>query len=127
MFRPHAGRRIGVLARHEPAIVSACEGALHQATKDEDFLRLEATAFAEQPSLAFDRAVMERSEHGVVVPIDIGWSDVGSWDALHQVSAKAENGNVLSGAVVTVDSRNSYLHSETVPIDRKSTRLNSSH
>jgi len=116
MFLLSAARLIEEMARHEPAIVSACEGALHQATKDEDFLRLEATAFAEQPSLAFDRAVMERTDRGAVVPIDIGWSDVGSWDALYQVSHKDENGNVLSGAVISVDSRNSYLHSESLPI-----------
>jgi mannose-1-phosphate guanylyltransferase/mannose-6-phosphate isomerase len=116
MFLLSAARLIEEVTRYEPAIVSACEKALRQATKDDDFLRLQSTAFADQPSIAFDRAVMERSDRGAVVPIDIGWSDIGSWDALHQVSRKDENGNVLSGAVISVDSRNSYLHSEALPI-----------
>jgi mannose-1-phosphate guanylyltransferase/mannose-1-phosphate guanylyltransferase/mannose-6-phosphate isomerase len=116
MFLLSAARLVEEMERYEPAILQACRGALQQATKDEDFLRLEPASFAEQPNLAFDRAVMERTQHAAVVPIDIGWSDVGSWDALHQVSRKDENGNVLSGAVISVDSRNSYLHSEALPI-----------
>ena len=55
---------------------------------------------------------MERTNRGAVVPIHIGWSDIGSWDALHQVTAKDQNGNVLEGAVVAVDNQNSYLRSE---------------
>ncbi|MGF1630409.1 MAG: mannose-1-phosphate guanylyltransferase/mannose-6-phosphate isomerase [Kiloniellaceae bacterium] len=116
MFLASAARLLEEMERYEPAILHACRRALQRATPDEDFLRLEPTAFQEQPSLAFDKAVMERTDRGAVVPIDIGWSDVGSWDALYQVATKDEDGNVLTGNVMAVDSRNTYLHSEAIPI-----------
>jgi mannose-1-phosphate guanylyltransferase/mannose-1-phosphate guanylyltransferase/mannose-6-phosphate isomerase len=116
MFLLSAGCLIEEMERHEPAIVHACRRALRNATADEDFLRLEPTAFKELPNLAFDRAVMERSDRGAVVPIDIGWSDIGSWDALYHLAEKDEDGNALSGPVVALDSRNTYLHSDAMAI-----------
>jgi mannose-1-phosphate guanylyltransferase / mannose-6-phosphate isomerase len=116
MFLTSAARLIEEMERYEPAILQACRQALQAARTDEDFLRLDPAAFAAQPSLAFDRAVMERTGHGAIVPIDIGWSDVGSWDALHQVADKDADENVLTGPVVAVDSRNTYLRSEGLPV-----------
>jgi mannose-1-phosphate guanylyltransferase / mannose-6-phosphate isomerase len=116
MFLAQAGTLIEEFERHEPAILQACRRALDAATADEDFLRLDATAFKEQPRLAFDRAIMERTNRGAVVRIDIGWSDVGSWEALYQMSDKDENGNVLIGSVIALHSRNSYLHSDSLPV-----------
>ncbi len=116
MFLISAGLLLEEMKRYAPEILTACEKALKKAATDEDFLRLDQAEFAEQPSLSFDRAVMERTDRGAVVPIDIGWSDVGSWDALYQIGDKDENGNVLKGDVVAVDSRNTYLHSQEVPI-----------
>jgi len=104
------------MARHEPAVLQACRRALAAATADEDFLRLDAKAFAAQPAIPFDKAVMERTAQGAVVPIDIGWSDVGSWEALHQVAGKDADGNRLDGPVTALDSKNSYLRSESVPL-----------
>jgi mannose-1-phosphate guanylyltransferase/mannose-1-phosphate guanylyltransferase/mannose-6-phosphate isomerase len=116
MFLASAARLIEEMERHEPAILQACRHALETATTDEDYLRLGPDAFADQPNLAFDRAVMERTERGAVVPIDIGWSDVGSWDALYRLAAKNELGNVELGPITALDSRNSYLRSEGLPI-----------
>ncbi len=116
MFLVSAKLLLEEMKRFAPEILTACEKALDKAATDEDFLRLDPAEFAEQPSLSFDHAVMERTDRGAVVPIDIGWSDVGSWDALYQLGDKDENGNVLKGDVVAIDSRNTYLHSQDVPI-----------
>jgi len=116
MFLLTARRLVEEMERHEPAILSACRRALAGARADDDFLRLDEDAFKAQPSIPFDKAVMERTTDGAVVPIDIGWSDVGSWEALHEVAAKDESGNLTEGPVVAVDSRNSYLRSETLPV-----------
>jgi mannose-1-phosphate guanylyltransferase/mannose-1-phosphate guanylyltransferase/mannose-6-phosphate isomerase len=116
MFVASAGRLLDEMRHHAPEILAACEKALKNAVADADFLRLDEAAFAGQPSLSFDRAVMEHTSRGAMVPIDIGWSDVGSWDALYQIAGKDANGNVLKGDVAAADSRNTYLHSESVPI-----------
>src|SRR3546814_1572288 len=101
MFLMSAERLLSEMESCAPAVLAACREALAAATVDEDFLRLQESAFARQPSVSFDIAVMERTGHGAVVPIDIGWSDVGCWDALYQAADKDDR-------------------------DRKSTRLNSS-
>ncbi|HEY9548592.1 MAG TPA: sugar phosphate nucleotidyltransferase, partial [Kiloniellaceae bacterium] len=116
MFLMSAGRLLEEMERYQPRIMAACRKALAAASSDEDFLRLDEAAFGEQPALSFDVAVMERTGQGVVVPIDIGWSDVGSWDSLYQVASKDDRGNVLNGDVVAVDCDNSYLHSAAMPI-----------
>ena len=116
MFLATASCLLEEFERHEPEILIACKRALQDAAADEDFLRLDAVAFEKVPSLAFDRAVMERTDRGAVVPIDIGWSDIGSWEALYQIADKDENGNVLDGSAIAVDSRNTYLHSHSLPV-----------
>ncbi|WP_299614830.1 mannose-1-phosphate guanylyltransferase/mannose-6-phosphate isomerase [Pelagibius sp.] len=116
MFLSAAGVLLEEMSRHAPEILEACKAALGGADTDSDFLRLEAQAFADQPDLSFDHAVMERTERGAVVPIDIGWSDIGTWDALYQVADKDRHGNAIQGDVVAVESRGCYLHSASVPI-----------
>jgi len=116
MYVLSASRLIAEMERCEPSIVRGCRRAIASATADEDFLRLDAAAFSVQPNRSFDVAVMERTAYGTVVPIDIGWSDVGTWDALYQVARKDDCGNVLNGDVVAVDCSNSYLHSAAMPI-----------
>jgi mannose-1-phosphate guanylyltransferase / mannose-6-phosphate isomerase len=98
-------------ARH-PAMVAACHAALDKAKRDLDFLRLDKMAFAAAESTSVDYAVMEHTRHAVVVPVDMGWSDVGTWDALWQVSAKDQAGNVVHGDVIAEDARNCYLRAE---------------
>jgi mannose-1-phosphate guanylyltransferase/mannose-1-phosphate guanylyltransferase/mannose-6-phosphate isomerase len=105
----------GVLAeleRHEPAVLEACRQALAGAVSDLDFCRLDGPAFAAAPSISIDYAVMERTETAAVVPTDIGWTDVGAWPALWEVSEKDGDGNVCIGDVLTRDTHNSYIRSE---------------
>lgn len=116
MFLGAAGLLLEEMGRHAPEILEACKAALRGAETDSDFLRLEEKAFAEQPDLSFDHAVMERTERGAVVPIDIGWSDIGTWEALYQVADKDRQGNAIQGDVVAVESQGCYLHSTSVPI-----------
>jgi len=122
MFLFRADRLIEELETLRPAILAACRAALAQGQRDSDFLRLDETAFAASPSDSIDYAVMEKTQRAAVVPVDIGWSDVGSWQSLWEISARDADGNVLSGDVIALDSRNSYLQSKdrllaTVGID----------
>ncbi len=98
------------LKRHAPEIAAAA-AAVTRGRRDLDFLRLDAEAFARAPARAIDYAGMERTDRGAVVAVDPGWSDVGSWRALHDIAAKDEHGNVLIGDVRAAGVRNSYLRS----------------
>jgi mannose-1-phosphate guanylyltransferase/mannose-6-phosphate isomerase len=112
MFLYSAGRLLDEIARLQPDMLDACRNALDKAVVDLDFLRLDAEAFGNAPATSIDYAVMEKTDRAAVVPVEIGWTDVGSWDALWQVSATDETGNALEGDTIAVDSRNSYLRSE---------------
>jgi mannose-1-phosphate guanylyltransferase/mannose-1-phosphate guanylyltransferase/mannose-6-phosphate isomerase len=100
------------LERLAPNVLIACRAALAGAVKDSDFLRIAAEAFAASPSISIDYAVIEKTEKSVVVPVDIGWSDVGSWSALWKLGDKDGAGNVQTGDVVLEDSRGCYLRSD---------------
>ncbi|OBS09969.1 mannose-1-phosphate guanylyltransferase/mannose-6-phosphate isomerase [Acidihalobacter prosperus] len=112
MFLFTAERYLQVLETHAPAILEAARRAHALAREDLDFLRLDAEAFAASPSDSIDYAVMEPTDDAVVVPLDAGWSDVGSWQALWEVGAKDETGNRLEGDVIALDCRDSYVHAE---------------
>jgi mannose-1-phosphate guanylyltransferase / mannose-6-phosphate isomerase len=101
------------LERLQPAMVAACRDALDKAKRDLDFLRLDRDAFAEAPSKSIDYAVMEHTSHAAVVPVEMGWSDVGTWDALWMVGTPDDAGNVIAGDVVAEDTKNSYLRAES--------------
>ena len=83
-----------------------------EASRDVDFIRLDKEAFAACPAESIDYAVMEHTARAAVVPVAMGWSDVGSWDALWEMSDKDAAGNALVGNVVAEDTRNCYLRSE---------------
>jgi mannose-1-phosphate guanylyltransferase/mannose-6-phosphate isomerase len=100
------------LARLEPTILEAAGQALAGAKEDLGFLRLEPHAFARAPSISIDYAVMERTKAAVVVPVDIGWSDVGSWSSLWEIGARDAAGNAVRGEAILEDTRNCYVHSE---------------
>ena len=112
MFLFRASAMLAELERLAPELVSCCRSALEHDTPDLQFLRLEREAFAQCPSVALDVAVMERTPLGSVLPLDAGWSDVGSWSALWETADQDENGNVLRGRVISEGSRNCYLRSE---------------
>ena len=111
MFMFRASRYLEELEAHAPEMVTACRAALEGAAKDLDFTRLDAEAFEACPSDSIDYAVMEKTSDAVVVPLAAGWSDVGSWAALHEVSEKDPSDNVLVGDVVVEDTSNCYLYS----------------
>ena len=107
-----AARYLAELERHEPAMVAACRRAVETVQRDLSFLRLGADAFAASPSNSIDYAVMEHVRDAVVVPVRMGWSDVGSWAALWQISDKDDAGNATQGTVIAVDVADSLLRSE---------------
>ena len=110
MFLFRASRYLEELARFRPEIADAVRSASAQARRDGDFVRLDADAFAASPSDSIDYAVMERTGHAMVLPVDIGWNDVGSWSALWDVSEQDGDGNAHHGDVIAVDSRNCYAY-----------------
>ena len=112
MFLFRASAMLAELERLAPEVVSCCRAALEQDSADLDFLRLEREAFAKCPNVAIDVAVMEKTELGSVLPLDAGWSDVGSWSALWETADRDGNGNVLQGRVIAEGSNNCYLRSE---------------
>ena len=108
MFLLRASRYLEELHRFRPAIVDAVRRAFDGAVRDGDFIRLDAQAFAAGPSDSIDYAVMEATDAAMVLPVDIGWNDVGSWSALWEVSQQDADGNAYHGDVIAIDSRNSY-------------------
>lgn len=114
MFVATAATVLRELAAHEPAVLEAVRAALAGATHDLGFIRLDAAAFRAAPSISIDYAVMERTAQAAVVPAEIGWSDVGSWDALWQVSPRDAADNALSGPVEALDCEGCLVRSDGV-------------
>ena len=97
--------------RYAPDVLTAAQAAVSNAVSDLDFLRLDEAAFAASPTRSFDVAVMEATDHGAVVPVSMGWSDIGSWDALWRTVERDENGNHLLGDALAIASRDSLAWS----------------
>jgi mannose-1-phosphate guanylyltransferase/mannose-6-phosphate isomerase len=110
MFLLPARAFLAELERFEPTMLACVADAVGEAETDPDFVRLGA-AFSTCPANSIDYAVMERTDKAAVVPLDAGWSDVGSWTALHEVLEKDRDGNVLRGDVLVEACRNSYVAS----------------
>ncbi len=110
LFRP--ATMLAELERFTPAILAAASAAYDKATRDADFIRLDAESFARAPKTSIDFAVMERTTKAGVTPYGSGWSDIGSWDALWEASPKDADGNVLTGDVQAIGVRNSLVQSE---------------
>ncbi|MBS0366267.1 MAG: mannose-1-phosphate guanylyltransferase/mannose-6-phosphate isomerase [Proteobacteria bacterium] len=113
MFLFGAQRYLAELARWAPDIARACAAAFAGARADLDFTRIDTRAFESCPSDSIDYAVMEKTDAAVVVPLDAGWSDVGSWSSLHGASDPDGSGNVSHGDVIAEDTQGSYLYSES--------------
>jgi mannose-1-phosphate guanylyltransferase/mannose-6-phosphate isomerase len=112
MFLFRARRFLEELERCAPDIAAACRAAFAGAVRDLDFTRVDAKSFTACRSDSIDYAVMEKTSDAVVVPLQAGWSDVGSWSALHEACGPDADGNVLRGDVLCVDTRGSYVYSE---------------
>ncbi|MEM7078258.1 MAG: mannose-1-phosphate guanylyltransferase/mannose-6-phosphate isomerase [Pseudomonadota bacterium] len=108
MFVMSARVYIEELEKFEPDIAAAVASGMEDAEADMDFLRPSA-AFLQSPSISVDYAVMERTERAMVLPVSFGWSDVGSWAALHDISPKDADGNLLRGDVLALDTKDSVV------------------
>ncbi len=113
MFMFKAQQIYDELERFAPDIASACRSAVDLGGRDGDFYRLDHAAFEKSPSDSIDYAVMEKTDQGVVVPLDAGWDDLGSWEAIWNLEKKDQNGNVIRGDVVFFDVSNSFVHAES--------------
>ena len=112
MFAFKAGIFLQELGKFNPKMLSVCQEAYAAAQVDVDFVRLKPEIFKACPSDSIDYAVMEKTEKAMVIPLDAGWNDVGSWSALWDVTEKDSCGNAIRGDVLTVDTYNSFIHSE---------------
>jgi mannose-1-phosphate guanylyltransferase len=109
MFLFKASTYLKELKTHRPDIYKACEKAIAKQSRDLDFIRVDKEAFGDCPDESIDYAVMEKTSEAVVVPMNAGWSDVGSFSALWQVSKQDENGNALIGDVKAMDTQNTLV------------------
>lgn len=100
------------LERLRPDMLAACREALAASRADSDFVRLDKAAFTRVPADSIDYAVMEHTARAAMVPVAMGWSDLGSWDALWELGDKDEQGNSLAGNAVAEGTKNCYLRSE---------------
>jgi mannose-1-phosphate guanylyltransferase/mannose-6-phosphate isomerase len=113
MFLFRASRYLEELERHAPDIAEACRKASASGRRDLDFIRVDADAFAGCRSDSIDYAVMEKTLDAIVVPLDAGWSDVGSWSSLHAAVEQDARGNVLRGDVITEDTDGCFVYSQS--------------
>jgi mannose-1-phosphate guanylyltransferase/mannose-1-phosphate guanylyltransferase/mannose-6-phosphate isomerase len=114
MFVATAATMLVELEAHAPEVLKSVRAAVAGATRDGDFIRLEAAAFTATPSISIDYAVMERTQKAAVVPASIGWSDIGSWAALWEIQPKDAAGNATLGPVELVGAKNCYVRSEGI-------------
>ncbi|HEY9033838.1 MAG TPA: mannose-1-phosphate guanylyltransferase/mannose-6-phosphate isomerase [Pseudomonadales bacterium] len=112
MFAFRASVLLAELEKFAPDMLHACRQALDKAESDLDFIRLDQAAFNDCPEDSIDYAVMEKTDRAVVIPLDAGWSDVGSWQALWDIADKDNNGNACKGDVLCEDSHNNYVQAE---------------
>lgn len=112
MFMFKASVFINELEQHAPDILAACKTSFKNITKDLDFLRLKTESFGQVRSESIDYAVMEKTEHAFVIPLNAGWNDLGAWSSVLDVKEKNADGNVLEGDIFASDCKGSYLYSD---------------
>ena len=112
MFLFKASRYLQELKTHRSDIAAACEAAVGTVSPDLDFIRVDTEAFTACPDDSIDYAVMEKTSDAVVVPMDAGWNDIGSWSSLWDVADKDEAGNATSGDTLLLNTTNSFVRSD---------------
>ncbi|MCB5364562.1 mannose-1-phosphate guanylyltransferase/mannose-6-phosphate isomerase [Pusillimonas sp. CC-YST705] len=112
MFLFLASRYLEALAVYRPDILQACRAAMAQTRSDGDFTRIDEAAFKACPAESIDYAIMERTPDAAMVPLQAGWSDIGSWDALRRIGKPDAEGNVLHGDVLAQNCRNVYARAD---------------
>ncbi len=115
MFLFSATAYLTELEKYMPDMVDLCRHAWQQRKQDNDFIRPNATTFCSCEAQSIDYAVMEHTQKAAVVPLQVQWNDMGSWESFYEVGEEQKDplGNVLSGDVLTLKTRNSYVHSES--------------
>lgn len=114
MFLFKAKRYLDELSKYRPDILEACQAAIGELRHDvtQDFIRVDKDIFSKCADESIDYAVMEKTSDAVVIPLDAGWNDVGSWSALWEVNEQDENSNVLNGDIFSHNSSNCYINTE---------------
>ena len=98
--------------KYNPLIIETTKAALKNCKNDLDFTRLDPNTFKQCPNISIDVALMEKTNKGIVIPLDVGWSDIGSWEAVWKASPKDEMGNFIKGKVIAKDINDCYVRSE---------------
>ena len=112
IFVLHARTYVDELARFDPKILAAARAALDGASEDLGFLRLDKASFAASPDISIDYAVMEKTKSAALIPLDVGWNDVGAWSSLWEIAPRDENDNFVVGDALLEDTSGCYVHSE---------------
>ena len=112
MFMFKAKEIITEINKFSPQILNSCKKAISKSKFDLVFQRLDKSSFEECDDISIDFAVMEKTSKGIVIPLDAGWSDIGSWESLWENSKKDPQGNFVEGKVILENSKNSYLRSD---------------
>ena len=112
MFMFKSSAYLKALGEFRPDILEACKKALLHGQKDMDFIRVNADAFIQCPEDSIDYAVMEKTNDAAVIPLDAGWSDIGSWSALWEIGNKDAHGNVCKGDVLALNTNNCLIHAD---------------
>jgi mannose-1-phosphate guanylyltransferase/mannose-1-phosphate guanylyltransferase/mannose-6-phosphate isomerase len=110
LFRPSA--YLEALAAHAPDVLLSSRAAVEAGRSEGRRFLPGADAFAGAPSISIDYAVMERAERVAVVPVSMGWSDIGSWDALHEIGERDPAGNLVEGEAIAIGSRDCFIRSD---------------
>lgn len=113
MFVFRAQSYLDALRKYVPDVLNGCTEAYNNAAPDLDFIRVDEAAFTNCQSISVDYAVMEKTDNAMVVPFQAGWSDIGSWDAVHKISDKDDQGNAGEGDTMFIDSENCYINAQT--------------
>lgn len=111
IFLFKASTYLNELGTHSPDILKVCKQAIESKTIDLDFIRIHEKLFSDCPNISIDYAIMEKTKNSALVPIDVGWSDVGSWSALWEISDKDSSNNVFHGDVILDNCNNCYAYS----------------
>lgn len=112
IFLFRADAYLAALGRHQPAMLAAATAALESAIRTGKHVTPDPQAFAASPSESIDYAIMEHEPLVACVPVDMGWSDVGSWDALHAISTKDAGGNTVRGNALPIGASNCLIHTD---------------
>ncbi|MGE3712354.1 MAG: mannose-1-phosphate guanylyltransferase/mannose-6-phosphate isomerase, partial [Hyphomicrobiaceae bacterium] len=112
IFVLHVRTFLDELARLDPRILEAARNALNRADTDLGFLRLDKASFAAAPAISIDYAVMEKTDAAAMLPIDVGWNDIGSWASLWDIAPHDERENFVNGEALLEDTSGCYIHSE---------------